>query len=262
MLSLSCLRFVRRVLLPALLLSISLLFAFPGISQAHGILLRSDPSRDALLNTAPSQVRMWFSEELNPTFTTAVVVNTANQRVDLKDAHISPNDVREMDVSLRPNLPPSVYVVIWRTQSANDGHILSGSFLFSVTLSDGTVPKLNGALPGQGALGGLTSTGASTGQLDGPTLFNLIMVTLVDLGAVFWVGAQLWRSFVLQLTDPENSTQATIYQSVEQRFDRLFSLPTLLLLLLANIGVLMGQALYLTGNQWSQVFNPVLLSGL
>ncbi len=261
MLSLSCLRFARRVLLPALLLALSLLFAFPAISQAHAILLRSDPAKDAVLNTPPSQVRMWFSEELNPTFTTAVVVNAKNQRVDAHDAHVSPGNALEMDVNLQPNLPPSVYIVIWRTQSAADGHVLRGSFLFTVALPDGTIPKLNGALPGQDALGG-AAPGASTGQLDGPTLFNLLMVTLVDLGAVFWVGAQLWRSFVLQLIESESSAQATIYLSVEQRFDRLFSLPTLVLLLLANIGVLVGQALYLTGNQWSQAFNPALLSGL
>lgn len=261
MLPLSGLRSAQRVLLPALLLALSLLFAFPAISQAHAILLRSDPARDAVLNTAPTQVRMWFSEELNPTFTTAVVVNAKNQRVDARDAHISSTNTFEMDVNLQPDLPPSVYIVIWRTQSADDGHVLRGSFLFTVALPDGTIPKLNGALPGQDALGG-ASPGASTGQLDGPTLFNLLMVTLVDLGAVFWVGAQLWRSFVLQLIDPENSAQTTIYRSVEQRFDRMFSLPTLVLLLFANIGVLVGQALYLTGNQWSQAFNPALLSGL
>ncbi len=261
MLSLLYMRFARRMLLPALLLALSLLFAFPAISQAHAILLRSDPVKDAKLSTSPSQVRMWFSEELNPTFTTAVVINAKNQRVDAHDAHIAPGNVLEMDVSLQPNLPPSVYIVIWRTQSAADGHVLRGSFIFNVTLPDGTVPRPNGALPGQDALGGVSS-GTSTGQLDGPTLFNLLMVTLVDLGAVFWAGAQLWRSFVLQLIDSESSAQITIYQSVEQRFDSLFSLPTLILLLLANIGVLVGQALYLTGNQWSQAFNPVLLSGL
>src|SRR5947209_8282374 len=202
MLSLSCLRSAQRVLLPALLLALSLLFAFPAISQAHAILLRSDPVKDAVLNTAPSQVRMWFSEELNPTFTTAVVVNAKNERVDAHDAHITSGNALEMDVNLQPNLPPSVYIVIWRTQSAADGHVLRGSFLFTVALPDGTIPKLNGALPGQDMLGG-ASSGISTGQLDAPTLFNLLMVTLVDLGTVFWVGAQLWRSFVLQLIDPE-----------------------------------------------------------
>src|SRR5436305_6420685 len=105
MLSLSCLRFARRVLLPALLLALSLLFAVPAISQAHAILLRSDPAKDAKLRAAPSQVHMWFSEELNPTFTTSVVVNAKNQHVDARDAHVPPSNALEMDVSLQPNLP-------------------------------------------------------------------------------------------------------------------------------------------------------------
>jgi methionine-rich copper-binding protein CopC len=55
---------------------------------------------------------MWFSEDLNPAFTTADVINGANERVDNHDAHISPNDTKEMDLTLKPNLPPAVYIVV------------------------------------------------------------------------------------------------------------------------------------------------------
>src|SRR5581483_12003751 len=41
--------------------------------------------------------------------------------------------------------------------------------------------------------------GSSNGSIDGPTLFNLIMITLVEITAVFWVGAQFWLLFVPQL---------------------------------------------------------------
>jgi len=244
----------------ALLLALCLLLAFPTTGEAHAILLRSNPPKDAILNAAPDQVQMWFSEDLNPTFSTAVVVNASNQRVDAGDARVAAGDTKEMDLHLRPNLPPAVYIVIWRTQSADDGHVLRGSFIFS---TDGTAPKLSGALPGQDALGGGgTSAGSSSGQLDGPTLFTLIMTTLVDLGVVFWVGAQLWSTFVLQLMETNDSEQYELYQRVEQRFERLFSLPTLLLILLANVGVLLGQGLSITGNRFDQLFNPTLLVGL
>src|SRR5216683_7237463 len=189
----------RRRLLIAALLAVCLALVLPGTSEAHAILLRSDPAQDAVLSTPPSQVRMWFTEALNPAASTAAVVNEANQRVDKRDAFVSPNDATEMDVSLPPNLSPGVYVVVWRTDSADDGHILVGSFLFTLARPDGTVPTLSGGtIPGQNALGGSNLTGLYTGQLDGPTLLNLIMITLVELGAVFWVGAQLWLLFVLQ----------------------------------------------------------------
>ncbi len=253
----------QRLFLIALPLALCLLLLFPGISEAHAILVRSDPARNSVINVAPTQVRMWFTEDLNSTFSTARVVNGSNQQVDEKNAHISSSDTREMDVNLPPNLPPAVYVVIYRTQSADDGHVLTGSFIFTVANPDGSTPKLNGALPGQGSLGsGNTTTGSSTGQLDGPTLFNLIMVTLVELGVVFWVGAQLWRSFVLQLIERKEQGQQAILQRVEQRFDRTFALPTLLLIFLANIGVLLGQAVSLTAGQWNQAFAPAMLFGL
>ncbi|HLG66088.1 MAG TPA: copper resistance protein CopC [Ktedonosporobacter sp.] len=249
---------IRRLLLIAIPLALGLMLFFPLTSEAHAVLLRSDPARDAVLNEAPSQVRMWFSEDLNPTFSTASVMNSSNHRVDTGQAHVSSNDPREMDVQLSPNLPTSVYIVIWRTQSAADGHVLSGSFLFTVALPGDPVPTASGLNSGQTSASG----GAATGQLDGPTLFSLIMITLVELGVVFWMGAQLWRTFVLQLAEDDQPEQAAIRQREEERFERRFSLPALGVLFLANIGVLLGLSLSLTNGQWSQVFVPSNLIGL
>src|SRR5437764_9948208 len=145
----------RRRLLVAAVIAVCLVVVLPWISEAHAILLRSDPAKDAVLRVAPDQVRMWFSEALNPAFSTAVVVNGANQRVDNRDAQVAPGDASEIDVTLQPNLPSAVYVVVWRTDSNGDGHVLTGSFLFTVARPDGTVPTLSGGtIPGQNALGG------------------------------------------------------------------------------------------------------------
>jgi copper transport protein len=253
----------RRGWLIAVLFAICLLLAFPGVSLAHAILLRSDPAKDAVLPVAPDQVRMWFSEELNPALSTAVVVNGANTHVDMGDAHVSISDPTEMDVSLKPSLPPAAYVVIWRTDSTDDGHVLVGSFLFTVARPDGTVPTLSpGANPGANALGGSSLSGQYTGQLDGPTLFNLVMITLVELGAVFWVGASLWQLFVLGPSAEDHTHLEDTNQHVQQRFERRFALPTLLVLLLANLGVLVGQAITVTGGNWASAFVPTLLGSL
>lgn len=263
--SISSLVTIRRYFLVALALPLALILTliFPAIASAHAILLRSDPAQDSVLSIPPQQVRMWFSEDLNPTFTTADVINGARERVDNHDAHISPNDTKEMDLTLQPNLPPAVYIVVYRTQSAADGHILTGSFIFSVARPDGTVPTLSpGTNPGQGLLGGSNFTGSSTGQLDGPTLFSLIMITLVELGAVFWVAAQLWVNFVLSLSSEQHAEERSINERVQQRFERRFSLPALLMLLLANIGVLVGQAVNITGGNWAGAFSPSLLASL
>jgi len=253
----------RRFLGFAVLLALFLTLLFPAIASAHAILLRSDPAKDSVLSIAPKQVRMWFSEALNPAFSTAVVVNGENKRVDNRDARVSSTDQTEMDVTLQPNLPPAVYIVIWRTDSAADGHILRGSFIFSVARADGTVPTLvPGSNPGANVLGGGNLTGLYTGQIDGSTLFNLLMITLVELGAIFWMGAQLWINFVLTISTEAHTEERTINEQVQRRFERYFSLPTLIVLFLANIGVLLGQALNLSGGDLASALSPTLLTGL
>ena len=253
----------RRFLGIAVPLALFLTLLFPAVVSAHAILLRSDPAKDSVLSIAPKQVRMWYSEALNPAFSSAVVVNGENKRVDNRDAHVSSNDQTEMDVTLQPNLPPAVYIVIWRTDSAADGHILRGSFIFSVARADGSVPTLApGSNPGANVLGGGNLTGLYTGQIDGPTLFNLIMITLVEMGAIFWMGAQLWINFVLTISAEAHGEERNINERVQRRFERYFSLPTLIVLFLANIGVLVGQALNLSGGDLASALSPSLLAGL
>ena len=247
----------------AMLIASSLTLLMPLIASAHAFLLRSAPAQSAVLNVAPQQVRMWFSEDLNPALSTIVVIDQNNQRVDQQDAHVAANDVREMDVSLAPNLQPAVYIVIWRTASADDGHIWGDTFDFTIARADGTVPSLkSNTLPGENILGSASLTGRSTGQLDGITFFNLVMITLVELGTIFWVGAQFWVLFVLQLAKNGDEAQESIHRQIQQRFERYWSLPLLLGLLVVNVGILVGQALFLTGGQVIPAISPQLLTNL
>ena len=246
----------------ALLCALGLTLLLPALASAlpaHAILLTSNPAKDAKLSAAPTQVQMFFSEDLNPALSTVQVINAEKQRVDKSDPHVNPGNSKEMDVSLRANLQPDVYIVVWRTDSADDGHVLLGSFLFTVLNADGTAPQLApGANPGLGLLG---NTNVSTpGTLDGPTFFNFIAVTLVELAAIFWVGAQLWVNFVLQASAEKHEEERDLNTQIEQRFERRFSLPTLLLLLVANLGVLYGQVLTLAGNNWGAALSLQLLS--
>jgi copper transport protein len=231
---------------------------FPTVASAHtanAVLLRTDPTINAILSTTPRQVRLWFSEDLKPVLSTAIIFNAEDQRVDNHDAHVSFNDPFEIDLTLKPNLPPDVYAVIWRSDSNQDDQVLHGSFIFTVARPDGTYTTLSGnTIPGQDALGVDNPSGLNKGQIDGPNLFNLIMIILVELGAVFWVGAQLWSVFVLQAASEDHTDQSITNQQVQQRFEQRFSLPTLVILLLANVGVLLGQAIYFTGGQWGAIF--------
>lgn len=105
-------------------------------------------------------------------------------------------------------------------------------------------------------------TGFYTGHIDAPTIFNLVMITLIEVGAAFWVGAQLWLNFVLQTSSEKHKREQGINEQALARFEQRFSLPTLIVLLLANIGVLIGQALNLTGGDWGRSLSPASLLGL
>ncbi len=112
-----------------------LLFAAP-VALAHANLVRSEPAAGSAQKTSPDIVRMWFSEDIEPSFSSASVVDKNSQRVDKGDSHRMSGDPKGMEVSLKPNLPPGLYTVIWKTTSAVDGHVVAGSFPFTV----GNVP--------------------------------------------------------------------------------------------------------------------------
>ncbi len=88
------------------------------------------------------------------------------------------------------------------------------------------------------------------------------MITLVDLSAIFWAGAQLWYIFVFSFLETTDEAQKAICQQTEQRFTNRFAIPVLCLFFLANIGVLIGQRLSITHGQWIAALNPFLLAHL
>jgi copper transport protein len=101
-----------------------------GSAAAHALLVRSDPAAGVALSTAPSVVRLWFSEPIQASPSGIVVLDSAGQRADRLDAHVSEDDPREVDVGLG-DLAPGAYVVRWRATSA-DNHVVSGTTWFAV----------------------------------------------------------------------------------------------------------------------------------
>jgi copper transport protein len=240
----------------ALLLALTLCLLLPQTSKAYAVLLRSDPPSNAVLKAEPVQVRLWFSEDLNPTSSTASVVNSANQRMDVNGALVIPTDPREMDISLRPGLLPGVYIVIWHSQSANDGQVFSGAFPFSIANAVGSVPTPAKPLPDQSQLT------TNSNQINCVTIFRWLIAALVDLCVIFWISGKVWHNFVLDPAGSETAQQREIAQLSQQRFAQRYSLPILRVLFLANIGVLAGQALSLTSGRWDLILSPILLVGL
>jgi methionine-rich copper-binding protein CopC len=75
-------------------------------------------------------VTIWFSQNLEPAFSTMTVTDAAGQRVDLGNAQIPAGHPDTLQVGLKP-LPRGTYTVSWHVVSV-DTHPTEGTFTFQV----------------------------------------------------------------------------------------------------------------------------------
>ena len=101
-----------------------------GAAWGHAFLERAEPRVGSTVRTAPSQVRVWFTENLEPAFSTLEVWNQDGKRVDAGTAEVSPASPTMLHVSLK-TLGPGTYRVKWRVLSV-DTHVTEGNFTFRV----------------------------------------------------------------------------------------------------------------------------------
>jgi hypothetical protein len=99
-------------------------------ATAHAFLDHADPRVGSTVKKPPAQVRLWFTESLEPAFSAAQVLNEAGQRVDRADSQVDSSDPALLRVSLPP-LTPGTYKVFWRVLSV-DSHVTEGDFTFRV----------------------------------------------------------------------------------------------------------------------------------
>lgn len=97
---------------------------------AHGALRRAEPAPDSKLSRPPSEVRLAFSERLEPAYSTLRVEDDKGAEVDGRDGRVDRANPLLIRASL-PALGRGVYTVIWRALSV-DGHATEGRFTFRV----------------------------------------------------------------------------------------------------------------------------------
>ncbi len=228
-------------------------------ASAHAVLVRSEPKADAIVQAPPSQVRLWFSEAINPLTSKAVVVDPTNHEVDRGDSHRNPNNDREMDVSLQL-LPAGTYIVDWRSQSEEDGHIVGGSFIFRIARPDGSVPPVPKVLP-TGHFPGAAGTGIPTGgTIDPPTALQGLGTFLALLLMTFWVGGVIWETWILPPNGARDPDLERAARAAARRFARIapYALGGVIV---ADMAMILGQSAELAGS-WQGAVSPVLLAAI
>jgi copper transport protein len=112
----------------AILAAIALL-ATPALLFAHAHLVKSVPAANASLDTAPSSISLWFSEQPELRFTSVQLFDSTGKAIPLGN----PSAIEQNGVSLVIGrvLLNGPYSVVWRT-AASDGHATNGKFSFRV----------------------------------------------------------------------------------------------------------------------------------
>jgi len=75
-------------------------------------------------------VELWFTERIEPAFSSVHVLDNAGKHVDRDDGQVDSTDAKRLRVSLQP-LVPGRYRVTWRVLSI-DSHVTHGEFTFDV----------------------------------------------------------------------------------------------------------------------------------
>ncbi len=109
-----------------ILLVLGLLLAGSLAASAHAFLDHANPRVGSTVRAPPREVTLWFTQKLEPSFSSAQVHDASGARVD-QGARA---EGMQIHVALKP-LPPGTYRVRWKVLSV-DTHTTEGSFTFRV----------------------------------------------------------------------------------------------------------------------------------
>jgi len=113
--------------------------ALPASAWAHAALLQTVPLASRTTNTAPTEVRLRYSEPVEPRFAIVSVTNAAGRQVTDGNPSTAPGSPQTLVTPLR-RVPEGWYLVFWRVISA-DGHPVRGAFTFAVGPNPGPPPQ-------------------------------------------------------------------------------------------------------------------------
>lgn len=184
----------------ALIALFSIALATPGQDGgAHAFLERSEPAANALLATAPEDVRIWFTEPLEPAYAGAELFDADGTRISTGAAFVDPDDPNLLVLPLPVDLGQGTYTVAWRNISAVDGHPAEGYFAFTIgDAADVVVPSAPAATQFSGPSTGVQATGRWLVLLGLMVILGMLVTSFRVLpGGMAEVapdeGARLWR---------------------------------------------------------------------
>ncbi|MCT7661542.1 copper resistance CopC family protein [Mycobacterium deserti] len=117
--------------------------ATAGVAAAHATRVASDPVENAELTQSPARVSATFNEPLQAQFAAMTVVGPDGNLWSTGDPRVQDTVI---SVGVRPLGPSGTYTVNYRATSA-DGHVVSGSWSFRLTVPSTGTPGPSAAAP-------------------------------------------------------------------------------------------------------------------
>lgn len=109
------------------------LIASAGAAAAplfHAELKKSEPADKSVLTTAPTELRLWFSEPPSLTLS-KVTLTRGTDTVAVGALTKAKDEAAPIVVKITHPVTPGAYVVHWRAMP-DDGHVSNGTFAFTV----------------------------------------------------------------------------------------------------------------------------------
>ena len=94
------------------------------------MLQRAEPRVESKLRLAPDEVKLYFTERLEPAYSTLRVLDARGLQVDRRDSRVDRANPMLLRATLPP-LPPGTYKVHWRVLSI-DADVTEGTFTFRI----------------------------------------------------------------------------------------------------------------------------------
>ncbi|MFF4030639.1 copper resistance CopC/CopD family protein [Streptomyces sviceus] len=145
-----------RTLVLLLLAACGLLLTTAGPASAHAALTGSDPQQGVVVDKAPDQVSLTFSEKVALSDDSLRVLDPKGKAVQQgKPSEVSGTTYA---VKLHSGLPDGTYTVTYQVVSA-DSHPVAGAFTFSIGAPSTTSVSVSGETAGGGVVGWLYGFG-------------------------------------------------------------------------------------------------------
>ncbi len=220
---------------------VSVFFA-PQAASAHANLVESSPKPSEELDQSPERVIIWFTEPIEPAFSSISVRDGSGAEVTQGPTQFEPTETTAMWVPLS-QLQNGTYTVAWRNVSSVDGHKVTGSFLFAV---------------GETLGAGSETTAEQQPILRSP--FEPLVRWFIYIGIAVFAGGLVFELLVVTRAarSEDQSTLIGFARKTSNRFMAV-ALAAIVVVLLAQIGQLALQS-YLAFDDAFAAFNPSKLA--